>query len=488
MFKLGLKNYRSFLDEELEFSRVNILIGENSAGKSSIFKFLLALKQSLRSHNNRGSNLTLSGVDTDLGNYHEVVYNHETDRNISFEAEYQAEYFDFFLSVIAPFPTDFELDNSKAEAVQQYKEVIIDDLGGRISSPVRISFKLTSDLSEHSNISTRIFNEQIGEVEIIHPHNIENQAEQDIYVVGKTPTCNIVFHSKEFNKTFYIENVDFTKEAFLSIVDGNSLTNRLKKVSEEGNKKLYNQIGFLLIVQNYISEQVSQIEYINPLLSAPAERIYLEGDRRNNLRVSDIKGFIDYLSGNTTVTAFKDNLLSVLSSLGMADEIHVKREGFTRELRLVLNGIDNNIRDVGFGVSLQLPIFAQAIISDNTFKRIGYGTEYKRGENLLIEQPEVHLHPRLQAKFIDVLLKIGNHNNYFIETHSEHIIRMLQIMVKENRYGLKSDDVTIHYLRKSKNRTEITSHKINENTGKLEPNFPKGFYDVSYDLAFQLMD
>lgn len=489
MFKLKLKNYRSFLDEEFEFSRINILIGENSAGKSSVFKFLLALKQSFRSPNNRESNLTFSSNDTDLGNYQEVVYNHETDRNISFAAEYQNDYFDFYLNYIAPLLTGDETDEEKGKrvALKKNRENIIRNLGGEISSPTRINFEITNDLSEHSNVLTEISNEKIGRLEIIHPKNIENQAEQDIYVVGKAPTCNIKFHSKEFDETFYFEKVEFTKEAFLSIIDGDSLESKIKKISKENSTKIYNQIGFLLIVQNYISEQLSRIEYINPLLSAPAERIYLEGDRRNSFRVADIKGLIDLLSGSSA-GHIKDDLIGILSALGLADQIHVKREGFTRELRLVLNGIDNNIKDVGFGVSLQLPIFAQAIISNNSFRRVGLGGEYKRGETLLIEQPEVHLHPRLQAKFIDVLLKIGENNTYFIETHSEHIIRMLQIMVKENRYDLKSEDVSIHYLRKLENKTQITSHKIGEHTGKLEPNFPKGFYDVSYDLAFQLMD
>lgn len=117
-----------------------------------------------------------------------------------------------------------------------------------------------------------------------------------------------------------------------------------------------------------------------------------------------------------------------------------------------------------------------------------YTKLFTLSQTLLIEQPEVHLHPRLQAKFIDILLRIGKNNVYFIETHSEHIIRMLQILVKERRYDLKPEDISIHYLKKTDKKINKSLHKIDSKTGKLKPNFPKGFFDVSYDLAFKLMD
>lgn len=486
MFKLRLKNYRGFLDEEFDFSRINILIGENSAGKSSIFKFLLALKQSFRSPNNREYNLTFSGIDTNLGNYQEVVYNHEIKRNIYFSFEFQNDYVDYFLDFLTPIPTK---DNANKEIIKKAKNnriEILDYLNGKILGPTSISFEFTNDLSKHSNISTNIFNEGLGEVEIIHPKS-EIAIEQDIYMVGESPRCELRYHSKEFDKTFIFQDVEFEKEAFLSVIVDQSLRERVKSQEGEDADKIFNQIAFLLVTQNYVSRQLTGIEYINPLISKPTARIYLEEDRKNTRRIRDIKDLLDFLDTNNTKPAFQEKLTNILSEFGIADEIEIRKEGHTRELRIVLNKINNNILDVGFGVSLQLPIFAQAMISEGT-TLIRQGKEIKTGETLLIEQPEVHLHPRLQAKFIDVLLGIGNNNTYFIETHSEHIIRMLQILVKEGKYNLKPDDISIHYLKKDKKKLVKSQHKIDSKTGKLKPNFPKGFYDVSYDLAFQLMD
>lgn len=480
MFKLRLKNYRGFLDEEFDFSRVNILIGENSAGKSSIFKFLLALKQSFRSPNNREYNLTFSGVDTNLGNYKEVVFNHEIRRKIAFAFEFDNDYVDYFLDYLAPVPASSrKKKDSNSKAIEQRNEVI-SYLGSKSLKPTTVSFKFTNDLSKHSNISTKIINEDLGEVEIVHPQG-EIPVEQDLYLIGENPECEIHFHSKEFGKTFIFQKVKFEKEAFLSIVDGSSLNDVVKHQEEKNEKKIFNQIAFLLVAQNYIALQVNGIEYVNPLTSKPVARDYREEDRKIIKRIRDINDLVDFLDNPNTKPLFKERLAKILSEFGIADEIEIKKEGQTRELRIVLNEVNNNILDVGFGVSLQLPIFAQAMISEVALR------QGKKGETLLIEQPEVHLHPRLQAKFIEALLGIGGNNIYFIETHSEHIIRMLQILVKEKKYGLKSQDISIYYLRKDEKNLVKSKHNINE-MGKLKPNFPKGFYDTSYDLAFQLMD
>ena len=480
MFKLRIKNYRGFLDEEFDFSRVNILIGENSAGKSSIFKFFLALKQSFRSPNNREYNLTFSGIDTNLGNYKEVVFNHEIRRKISFSFEFNEDYVNYFLDYLAPIPTNSGKKKELGKKPVEQRNQIVADLGGKNLSPTVISFKFTNDLSKHTNIFTKIINEDLGMVEIVHPQG-EIQVEQDLYIIGESPECEIHFHSKTFDKTFIFQKVKFEKEAFLSIVDGASLSEIIKRQQEKDANKIFNQIAFLLVAQNYVSLQVTGIEYINPLISKPVARDYREDDRKIIKRIRDINDLVDFLDNPNTRPIFKERLTKILSEFGIADEIEIKKEGQSRELRIVLNEINNNILDVGFGVSLQLPIFAQAMISEVESR------QGKKGETLLIEQPEVHLHPRLQAKFIDALLGIGKNNIFFIETHSEHIIRMLQLLVKESRYDLRFQDISIYYMRKE-GKTLIKTKHIIDNDGKLIPSFPKGFYDASYDLAFQLMD
>ncbi|MGI4885678.1 MAG: AAA family ATPase [Janthinobacterium lividum] len=489
MFKLGLKNYRGFLNEEFIFSRINILIGENSAGKSSIFKFLLALKQSLRIPNNRDSNLTFSGVDTDLGNYREAVYNHEAKRNLAFYFEFADDYFPFFFSQFFAITFDRE-EVILRDSIAERRKKIIKILDGEIAQPTKISFELTKDLNKHENIKMSITNKKIGSIQVIHNES-GDLPEQEIYLINDDPTCNIFFTT--MGEEYLFEEVAYEKQGFLSIIRSGSLRNsiesrikheKLGKDEKSVIENIYWRMAYLLVTQNYIQTQLSGLEYINPLLSKPAARIYLEGDKKNTRRVGGIEDVVEFLSANNA--QFTDKLSNALNEFGLANKVYVKSTGFARQLRVIVNGVDSNIKDVGFGVSLQLPIFTQAIISDGAIKTRNSNAGV-RGETLLIEQPEVHLHPQLQAKFIDALLQISSRNRYIIETHSEHIIRMLQIIVKEKRYGIKSSDVSITYLRKEGRKMVKSFHAIDSESGKLKPLFPKGFYDVSYNLAFELM-
>jgi predicted ATPase len=488
MFKLRLKNYRGFLNEEITFSRVNVLIGENSAGKSSILKFLLALKQSLRGGNSREYNLTLSGELTDLGNYYEVIYNHEIERNLGFAFEFREDYFDFFLKdAVSIVNKNGKIDATLKKEIEEERSKITQYLGGKILTPTTLSFELSNDLANHQTVKTNIYNATVGNLQIIHHQNA-----QELYIKGENAVCSVVF---DIAGTIYqFDEIEYSKNGFLSIIDSDSLNNKIKHnkkfETEEAKKNIFWSIAFLLISQNYVETLLRDFKYINPI-AQKIERVYLKRDKKINFNIKDIEEVVYLLSGENflekkSLESFKDDYTKLLSNFGIVDDIKLNIENFTRELRVVVRGVESNIKDVGFGVSLQMPIFAQAMISNNTLQG-SIEESIRRGEVLLIEQPEVHLHPRLQAEFINTLLSIGENNIYIIETHSEHIIRKLQVLVKEGKYNLKPENVSINYFRKDGIDMIKTEHNIN-NDGILKPNFPKGFYDVSYNLALNLMD
>ena len=200
-------------------------------------------------------------------------------------------------------------------------------------------------------------------------------------------------------------------------------------------------------------------------------------DTKSYYKKNDIEKFISLINGNKVSPTFLKSFKELIVNFGLADGVDVKnaKDLPVSELKIKIQNLYSNIFDVGYGVSLQLPIIFEALLS-----------EQNGGKTIVIEQPEVHLHPKLQAKFIETLLSIGNRNQYIIETHSEHIVRKLQVIVKQNQYSIVPDDVNIFYFCREKTRTRLTKHKIEEN-GKLNPNFPSGFFDSSYLLAKELL-
>ena len=460
MFNLKINNFRSFQNQSFEFSRVNILIGENSGGKSSLLKFLLALKQTLDSP--QESNLKLKGDFTDLGNYEEVIYQNNTENNIEFEFSNKDEYLDYFITFI---------DNLD-ETEQFDLEKFIHTVEPFFEKETKISFRLSKRLHEHSSIETIIENEIAGKIEL-------TQSKEKLEDYYRDIPCDIKYYYS--NSKIEIRKCSSYKEGFFTLFAWD-LQKKIEELYPNESNHFYYPILYLLSFQNYIINHIERIRYVNPINSSP-KRFYFKEDKKASYRLIDIEKFINIIGDSALPQKESVKRMKLLNSaikkLGIADEIKIVKN---QELPILALNVRTkgewcNITDVGYGVSLQIPILFQAILSENNTEN---------GENILIEQPEVHLHPKLQSSFIETLLDIGNKNTYFIETHSEHIVRKLQVLVKNKDYELTSKDVNIYYFRRESGLFEISRHIIQED-GSLLPCFPNGFYDASYSLVKDLL-
>ncbi|SCY25131.1 Protein of unknown function [Flavobacterium anhuiense] len=461
--KININNFRNFDNQHLDFSRINILIGENSGGKSSLLKFLLTLKQTIDSP--LESNLKLRGDYTDLGNYQEVVKNKIKTKKINFGFSDTTKYFEYFLN----FVNTFEKEDAKIE-----NKTILELLNSVSENKTETSIKFTisSFLNNHKSINTVISNNAFGKITI-------QSKKVDAYYSQRELSSKVIV--KFDNIDFEMEDCLAYKEGFFTLFDG-EIRKKVFSLEIENKSEIFYKIIFLLIFQNYCLEYIDSIRFVNPIGNSP-KRLYFQEDTKSNYKLIDIEKFINILGDpNLSQKEFNKKIASLNEAIqksGIAEEIEIVKNKDLPVLTLNVKtkGFWANITDVGYGVSLQLPILFQAILSENFTNNI---------ETLLIEQPEVHLHPSLQSKFIDTLLSIGDKNRYYIETHSEHIIRKLQILIKKKEYNLKPEDITIHYFRRTESKFEITSHQIDRN-GKLTPNFPTGFYDNSYNLVKALL-
>jgi predicted ATPase len=138
------------------------------------------------------------------------------------------------------------------------------------------------------------------------------------------------------------------------------------------------------------------------------------------------------------------------------------------------------LTDVGFGISQLLPIIVQAIYS--------YETSKSRSGLLLVEQPELHLHPNLQAKIADFIIKKSQPSQnreglqWIIETHSESLIRRLQRRVKEKQ--IKPEDVSILYVDRIGDYGSVIKRMRLDEYGDFIDSWPDGFFvDAFSDLT-----
>ena len=488
MFDLNVKNFRGFVDQNFQFRKINVLIGENSGGKSSLMKLLLTFKQSCESRSETQSNLQLYGKHVDIGRYRDIIHNHEVRRHLKFSFTLGAPYWEFVEKsssvelLFALVVSDGQRPDEKISERRRRAEGVIHEMtqGLRID-PVVVDVTIGADLASPSSLSVHISHRGIGEVSMTFKNKNDVDDPPDLlWGKGAGVVCDLIFKSNSYGESAW-KDIPFHKLGFLTYFR----PQRLQEIVIEGKKNkveanlIWMELNFLLASQTYLERLFSSIKYVNPLRAESAARVYLSRDNQPQDDIVGIEDLIRAISGKNGAK-LKARLNKACRELGIADEIDVREDEFTKELKATINGMENNIQDVGFGTSLQLPILAQTILGRNSM-RSGIAN------TLLIDQPEVHLHPKLQARFIDVLLQNAGNQNIVIETHSEHIVRMLQLIVKENRHGIKPEDVCIQYFRRNSDGHSVTLHEIDEN-GRLSQPFPDSFYDVSYDLAMQLLD
>lgn len=132
--------------------------------------------------------------------------------------------------------------------------------------------------------------------------------------------------------------------------------------------------------------------------------------------------------------------------------------------------LDNILpQQLGVGVSYLVKVIIMCLRADH-------------GDVLMIENPEIHLHPAAQARlgvFFSYIIKGGV--QLLIETHSENLIEKLQYQVYRGK--MSSDDIVIYY--KEGIESPYLMVEIQKD-GKLNPDFPEGFLDVSLNDLLEI--
>jgi len=120
------------------------------------------------------------------------------------------------------------------------------------------------------------------------------------------------------------------------------------------------------------------------------------------------------------------------------------------QILLSKNDTEVNIMDVGQGMNQALPLVVRANVAD------------RPDSIIVLEQPELHLHPAAHGDLAELFAKSAKENNqtFIIETHSENIILRLRKLIVENDFGFTKDDLIIYWIEdaelKGKELREIT--------------------------------
>lgn len=480
---ISLENYKCFKDETtIDIAPLTVLCGANSSGKSSILKSLLTLKQSVQS-NNSEDYLTLNGELADIGNFNDIM-SRCSSNNIS--DTFEGLQLEDIKSKVISFENTFRINNYRNKNIGKYipyqdaasyKE--LRRLYNKEHSPInsfeitlKLNISLPDDVADDS-FSKFIYSNHLVKYKInIKLFDINNceitrrsgviEYENNILHYENIPTNNSISEKGHLK----------CKCSFSSLKINNIYSNFF----EDYKSVLYN----IMAISKIASNQFLGINYIAPLRNNPERDYFIKGNSNTVGIYGEFtptiiaKNVNEDISTETFPPIFEDCFLK--HDMESINFFHLLLQwtDYFNFGSLTLNGTnghidlkigEQNIVDVGFGVSQVLPIIVQGLIMD-------------KEQSLLLEQPEIHLHPKLQMRIADFFIAMAQSGrSLIIETHSDHIINRIVRRILEDDTNTINDLVHIYYLEKENKfeQTKITPIKIDSCRGIID--WPDGFFD-----------
>lgn len=449
---ISLVNFKSFRElTNLDIRPLTVLCGANSSGKSTLLKSILTLKQSYASMSTYDT-LILNGEYVSNGFFDDVAHKRSAD-NFSIEHTF---------CFVNPFSTSKKVKN-KTKNLQTYKAL-------------RKMYLTSAEYPDRFTIRTkstfgRNIEDQISKTPAIDKYELEIMMEMDNntitsrielsriplgvkqfalrwenipdvqhqYVSGKAKQCIAYFYGLQLGNVYvYTENLP--KGTIISDVLPNIYT--LCKLAAEQ----YHGVSFLGPLRQaparaymYTNETLSigtMGEYTPFILAQNKEKKI----RASLLSPKDSK--LDFVSREVSLLEATQSWLNYLN----ISNINIDQQSEIVKLKIG----DSNIADVGFGVSQVLPIVVE-------------GLSILPEQTLILEQPEIHLHPNMQMGLADFLISLLNQGKQVIlETHSDHIINRLIRRLMEEDSDFLLNNTAIYYVSKEQDESKIQPIEIDK--------------------------
>lgn len=465
---LTLSNFKSFSESHsVEIAPLTLIYGNNSSGKSSIIQSILSYASILK-----GEPSFFSSLPVDLGGFQNVVNRQELNKDIDLGIN-----FDFFNQNDVPIPL---LDGVEivvtinwsrfngSNLIKMLFNICIDknDVSLSIDLDQSDNYYIQFDLESWIGASRKL-------IEVARHINMEFQIKSENstklinrfsqYLINEICTISekelIKYYEPiKANGKMILNRRDrfFSKSAGLAIEDYDLM----------GNNSLI--IFYRLVIREIINRVQSSLKYryVGPAreLSPRLELRETESRREdmstiarlysNEHELRQINRFFQRMEIPYELT------INVLSN----KDIPSAGEYLTPVLVDLRSEARVSLKDVGYGISQLLPVIIETL---STSSKI-----------LLIEQPELHLHPRLQVElgqmFVDISQSRNSRKQIIIETHSENLILRIQKLIREKR--ISHDQVAIIFVGNSENiGSWIQRIEMNTN-GTLNAEWPGGFF------------
>lgn len=539
--KVSFRNYKAFDEGELELKPLTFILGANNSGKSSLLHLQLLLSQTLTETGvNSSSAMSANSYFINMGEDNNLVK--DRSKSIPFTLSFDLNREAYFTSLLqkqkdkdASYVSDY-LKYLKVVDTDAYKKLfdnVLDELNQIIENrkshktqsreridSVHNSFDIElfylSMLKQHADDHLAFLNQFSG-INSLKCINYElrsfSNALTEISKTAKTVVLRYEFKLLGEKEKLQIAKCEILVDDVVLIgfypddkrmisVSSQILDQQLlEELSLQYPLALNFQCLFLSspnkdktasLFQEFVSRifapayvqlhsryNSKNLLYIGPLRADPQRYYFLDGSVDNkSLNCKNPNVIANILKANDYVTSQINDWLKRFGYKVSVDEY----KDIINNIKVTQYGQQMDLTDVGFGISQLLPILIAGFMGTSDSMTI-------------IEQPEIHLHPRLQAELADLFMEIIKTANsrsqektkrvLLVETHSEYILKRIRRRIAEHK--LSVSDVAIYFVnpRTSESGNTASLYKVNiGSNGNI--NWPKDFYMTEFedDMAF----
>ena len=472
---IALENFKSFEElPELRIKPITILCGTNSCGKSSILQSILLLKQTVESKN-PNQTLLLNGRFVHLGTFDNIIFEKKMENNVVLD-------FSFKL----PNHLDFSSKQRQMHSIPY--QMILRDMISQESYTQNeeffIHFKISLQTEQKNKILKSVTINHLDLKIETKKANKEKMSETNIEMnLEENELYNIKW--KNIPSRFRSGSDNQSGEATAKIKFANLLPISIDFQDESIENKRISDVEVVFYRLNNLFQIIfATFTYIGPLREEPSRRyiyedeiveIGIKGENAAYIYLAEQDGSIGkpffYDEGhNSFIESNKSLKLSqaLTKWLNFMKIKDLRPEPTNEIIYLNLNSSSAdktrvNIADVGFGVSQIFPIILE-------------GLRMPKGDTLLLEQPEIHLHPNLQMQMADYFISLAlSSKKVIVETHSDHIInRLVRRIVEDDQFNLK-EMIGIYFIKPTENGSVYEEICIDDKRGIT--NWPIDFFD-----------
>lgn len=448
----SVSQFKAFGEDpgKIEIKPITLIFGPNSAGKSSLLHALLVAHDLILTGKSDIRHPTLSGSSIDVGGFKNYVHNHDETATVTFEFSYQLA-LDDAQSHMEHDVSCYCTLSVNAGNVHRLSLYVEEQSESVWETPIRVHL-LSLIRDEHNEKQLKIVD-----------YNIDNQWWNSR--TAYSPQDSITLRDARWSGDGWDIQLVYAPET-------SSLCHTVVMRCVE--KGIASIVSF-----------AKNLDYIEPLRIMPDRLISTRETPHHSMRM-----WFELLNHSATREEVNMWLKSAYEEQ-QKNNIHSSRYEFVRRdysadhryrfSELVLRamkkkkgdeadeGIDISLRDVGVGLSQMLPI----VIASKS-----------RNENvILIEQPETHIHPRLQTEVADLMIAgFKSHGNRFVvETHSEHLILRIQRRIREQQ--LSADDVAVYYVQSDTSNVHVQRLELSYE-GEFLNDWPNGYFDERINELF----